>query len=98
MEDFLQFRKMITPVIIKILFWIGVAVCVIGGLVYMIAMISSRAALAGVFGGLLFMFLGPVMVRIYCELLILFFRINDTLTEIRNVVLNMYYQAQQKPQ
>jgi len=99
MEDFLQFRKMITPVIIKILFWIGVAVSVIGGLVMIIVAFGRYGTgVAGFFAGLLTMILGPVMVRIYCELLILFFRINDTLTEIRNVVLNMYYQAQQKPQ
>jgi len=28
--------------------------------------------------------LGPIVVRIYCELLILLFRMNETLTEIRN--------------
>ena len=29
MEDFLKFRKMITPVIIQVLFWVGVAGTVI---------------------------------------------------------------------
>ena len=33
MEDFLKFRKMITPVIIQILFWVGVGISVIAGLV-----------------------------------------------------------------
>ena len=33
MEDFLKFKRMITPIIIQILFWIGVVLCVIGGLV-----------------------------------------------------------------
>jgi len=32
MNEFLAFRKMITPVIIQVVFWIGVAVCVIAGL------------------------------------------------------------------
>ena len=45
--------------------------------------------LAGIFageplGGLLTLFLGPLIVRVYCEVLILFFRINTTLTDIRN--------------
>ena len=35
MGDFLKFRKMITPVIIQILFWIGAAGMVIAGLVTM---------------------------------------------------------------
>lgn len=33
MQDFLKFKKMITPIIIQILFWIGALACVIGGLV-----------------------------------------------------------------
>ena len=32
MNDFLSFRTMITPVIIQILFWVGVALCFIFGL------------------------------------------------------------------
>ena len=35
-----------------------------------------------IFGGLLQIFLGPVIVRIWCELIMLFFRIYDTLQEI----------------
>jgi len=33
--------------------------------------------------GLLTLFLGPLLVRIFCEILIVIFRINETLTEIR---------------
>jgi hypothetical protein len=36
-----------------------------------------------IFKGLLVMVIGPVFVRIYCEILILFFRMNETLTEIK---------------
>jgi len=35
MEDYLKFRKMITPTIIQILFWVGVAGAVLGALVMM---------------------------------------------------------------
>ena len=35
MEDFIKFRKMITPLIIQILFWVGVAGTVIAALVMM---------------------------------------------------------------
>lgn len=85
MEDFLKFKKMITPVIIQILFWIGVAVCVIMGLVAMVG--GANSPYGGgqvVLGGLLLIFLGPLAVRIYCELLIVIFSINDTLTDIKN--------------
>ena len=33
MDDFLKFRKMITPTIIQILFWVGVAGTIIGALI-----------------------------------------------------------------
>jgi hypothetical protein len=77
MNEFLSFRKMITPVIIQVLFWIGVAVCVISGLVTMIQ--GGSAAVRG----LLMLLLGPIVVRVYCELLILLFRIHDAVDEIR---------------
>ena len=85
MDDFLKFRKMITPAIIQILFWVGVAVTVIGSLVTMAVSFGRYGGGIGTFlGGLLMLVLGPVVVRIYCELLILFFRMNETLTEIKN--------------
>jgi len=80
MGDFLTFRKFITPVVIQIIFWIGVVVCVIMGIVAM----AQQGGLGGVLGGLGMIILGPIMVRIYCELLILMFRINDNLVDIRN--------------
>jgi len=83
--DFLKFRKMITPVIIQILFWIGVAGMVIAGLVTMATSFGRFGGGAGqFFGGFFMIILGPVGVRIYCELLILLFRMNETLTEIKN--------------
>ena len=84
MDDFLKFRKMITPVIIQILFWVGVGGAVIGALVVMAMSFGSYGGGAAQFlGGLVLLVVGPVMVRIYCELLILFFRMNETLTEIK---------------
>jgi uncharacterized membrane protein len=85
MDDFLKFRKMVTPAIIQVLFWIGVAVTVIASLVTMGSSFGTYGGGVGTFvGGLLMLVLGPVVVRIYCELLILFFRMNETLTEIKN--------------
>jgi len=84
-KDFLKFRKMITPVIIQVLFWVGVGVSVISGLVIMASgFVNYYNRGASFLGGLLVILLGPVIVRIYCELLILFFRMNETLTEIKN--------------
>jgi hypothetical protein len=85
MSDFWSFRKMITPVIIEILFWVGVIVCIIGGLILITAGIKTNEA-QSVLSGVLLLILGPLGVRIYCEILIIFFRINETLTEIKHVL------------
>ena len=97
MNEFLGFRKMITPVVIQIVFWIGVAVSVIFGIGLMIAGAAASAEMnryggggSGfpgglmVFAGLVEMFVGPVLVRISCELTMVFFRIYETLAEIRD--------------
>ena len=82
MRDFLAFRTMITPVVIQILFWVGVALCIIFGIGYIL--VGSRYGAAGPFYGLMLIIFGPLVVRIYCEILIIFFRINETLTEIKH--------------
>jgi hypothetical protein len=77
MGDFFSFRRMITPVIIQVLFWIFVAIAVIGGLALLFR--GGGATLAG----LLWIVIGPLIARVYCEILIVIFRINGTLTDIR---------------
>jgi Domain of unknown function (DUF4282) len=73
MNEFLAFRKMITPVIIQIVFWIGVVFCLISGLVNLVQ---------GNVGGIFIMLIGPVVVRIYCELIIVVFKLLDTMRKI----------------
>ncbi|HNQ77573.1 MAG TPA: DUF4282 domain-containing protein [Acidobacteriota bacterium] len=99
MKDFLSFRKMITPIVIQVIFWLGVVGCLITGLISMFGgafvLIKGDGFGGGRFAGLfpiiigiLWMVVGPIIVRIYCEILILFFRMNDTLTEIKNNTAN----------
>ena len=96
MNEFLDFRKMITPTIIKIIFWIGAGVSLLTGFGLIIAGMAASGE-AGRYGyqggvpsgvlvllGLLEMVFGPLLVRISCELTILFFRIYETLNEIRD--------------
>jgi hypothetical protein len=73
-SEFISFRRMVTPVIIQILFWIGVAGSVLVGLVAL----GNDEPVAG----LLLIVLGPLFVRIYCELLIVIFRIHDSLRAV----------------
>ena len=83
-QDFLTFKLMVTPVIIQIIFWIGVGLCLLSGLGAIIMGFAGGGVML-VIGGLVYMVVGPILVRIYCELLILFFRMNQTLTDIRNL-------------
>lgn len=78
--EFLAFRKMITPLIIQIVFWIGVVGCVIWSIMFF-----SFGGMAIVMG-LLVLVVGPLAVRIYCELLIVMFRIYSELVAIRTGV------------
>jgi len=84
MNDFLAFRTMITPVIIQIIFWVGVVLCLIVGFTTMFVGGNYYGSGGGALAGFLIVVLGPVVVRIYCEILIIFFRINETLTEIKH--------------
>jgi hypothetical protein len=88
--DFLLFRRLIAPVVIQIFFWFGFVGCVLfGGLLFARVLTLLQAGerfgpVAGyLFGTLAVWFLGPLMVRVACEVLILFFRMNDTLIEIK---------------
>ena len=86
MKDFLAFRTMLTPLIIQAIFWLGVVVCVIAGLMLILAGLGRSGSGPDVLKGMLLVILGPIWVRIFCETLIVFFRINETLTEIKHVL------------
>jgi uncharacterized membrane protein len=88
MRDFWAFRTMVTPVIIQILFWIGTSLCIIIGAIMVIYGATHFQADQGryLLKGVLLFLLGPLGVRVYCEILIIFFRINETLTEIKHVI------------
>ncbi|MBU0722779.1 DUF4282 domain-containing protein [Patescibacteria group bacterium] len=80
MRDFLTFRKMITPLVIQILFWVGIVTSVFSGIFLIVTADGGVFVLQGIF----LLLLGPLIVRIYCEVLIIFFRINENLVEIKN--------------
>jgi len=93
-KSFLSFERMVTPVIIKILFWIGLIASIIGGVIVFFGGIITGISqsefgtiLGGLIGGPLIILLGGLIARIYCELLILAFRINETLTDIKKILI-----------
>ncbi len=88
MKDFFSFRRMITPYIIMVIFWLAIIALVIGLAGASVGVLASSRSSSAVLGLCLIwpigLPLGILVIRIYCELLILFFRMNETLTDIKN--------------
>lgn len=85
LADFLTFRRMITPFIIQVIFWMCLILTVLSGIVQiLVGLTGGPQGRAPIASGFVTILVGPIFVRIACELLILFFRMNDTLTDIRN--------------
>ena len=78
-----MFRRMAAPYLIMIVFWFGMAATLVGGLAA-IGIGLSRSDGASIVGGVVILALGPLAVRLWCEVVIVVFRINETLTDIRN--------------
>ena len=77
MQDFLSFRKMITPTLAIVLFWVGVVVCVFMGVTLLVT------GGAGTQAGVALLLLGPLLVRVHCEILVLVFRVYEVLVDIK---------------
>lgn len=84
---YLTFNKFIVPVIIQLMFWLGLFLAILVGLGiigYSVLSLSGMPMILGAVTGFLSIFIYGLGVRIYCELLILSFRIYSTLVEIRD--------------
>ncbi len=86
--DYLAFRKMIVPVVIQVIFWLLSGLVVLGGVGFLIFELSQKNGNPA--AGFAMLFIGVpfyvFLIRMYCELLIVIFRMNDTLTDIKNAV------------
>ena len=74
--EFLSFRKFVTPAVIQVIFWLGILGVIAGSIVQMTA--GGWAVLFGFIS----LILGSLLVRVWCELIILLFRIYDSLRGI----------------
>ncbi|WP_217587536.1 DUF4282 domain-containing protein [Lentibacillus saliphilus] len=94
MGKFLKFEKMITPIFIQIVFWVGFLGSIVGGL-FMIGygIISDSAGFIEIISGFLGMIIGPIIIRIYCEMLIVIFKMQGALIDIRDLLSD---QAEEK--
>lgn len=79
MKDFLTFRKMLTPWLVQILFWVAMIIFILIAIIDIIQHVSWRVVLEIVI-------VGPVAARITCEMLMLFFQINDNLIQIKEKI------------
>lgn len=70
-KDLFFFNRMLTPSIITIVYWLLLLSVLLSGL----GMIFTQSF----FGGLAMLVFGAIGVRIWCELLIVLFKINDNL-------------------
>ncbi|OZM56451.1 hypothetical protein CIB95_11795 [Lottiidibacillus patelloidae] len=76
MKEFLHFDKMITPAIIKFIFWACASLSILAGFAMMFQ--GGLQVLVGLF----IMSVGPIVSRIYCELLIVLFKMHESLHAI----------------
>jgi len=83
MKDVLFFDKMLTPKIITFIYWLLLLGAVVGGLGSMFGGYGGLT-FGKFFMGILYAVGGVIGARIWCELLIVLFKMNEALQEIRS--------------
>lgn len=89
--DFLLFRRMIAPLVIQILFWLGVFLSVVSAIGQVIfGLVNIKQLGAGIIliilGALATVIIVPFIFRLFAELAILTFRMYDRLCEIKDLL------------
>jgi hypothetical protein len=87
-RDLFQWERFVTPSIIKLFFWLAIAIIILFGLSGIASALQTMAASAGVgifmfLGSLLGMTMGILFARIVAEFVLMVFRINEHLGAIR---------------
>ncbi len=75
MKDFLNYKYMITPGILKLLSYIAMVGCVIAGIF---------TAFVEPVSGIGMIVLGPILARIYTELMLVMFEIHNELKKLND--------------
>lgn len=89
LRDLFQWERFITPSIIKIFYWLMVALSILVGVAGILAglaqmFISPFGGLVTVFSSLIAILIGVIFARIVAEYVLIMFRINEHLGAIRN--------------
>jgi hypothetical protein len=87
-RDLFQWERFVTPSIIKLFFWLAVAIIILFGLSGIGSALQMMGTSAGVgvfmlLGSLLGMTVGILAARIFAEFVLIVFRINEHLGAIR---------------
>jgi hypothetical protein len=88
-RDLFQWERFVTPSIIKLFFWLAVAIIILFGLSGIASGLQMMTSSAGVgffmlLGSLLGVTIGILFARIVSEFVLIVFRINEHLGAIRN--------------
>jgi uncharacterized protein DUF4282 len=88
-RDLFQWERFITPSIIKVFYWLALAMAVLAGLQGILAGFLSMITnpISGAFtiiGAALMAFIGIIVARIAAEFVLIVFRINEHLGAIRS--------------
>ena len=82
-SEFFLFRRMITMQIIQVIYFVVAGLITLGGIITMFYGNSLPAFIpGGILSGLAILVFGNILWRIWCEIIIVFFRMNTTLSEI----------------
>jgi hypothetical protein len=87
-QDFFAFRSMLMTRVIQVIFVLGAIGIILAGIVMMFRGFGSNEPITDVTVGLLTILFGPLVIRLYCEIAVVLFRLNDTLTEVRDHLQN----------
>jgi Domain of unknown function (DUF4282) len=89
MGDVLMFRTFLSPILVIILYWLGVVGSVGYGLMFMLLLGMSgnvMLVLTGIFGGVLMIVIGLIVVRVGCEAIMVQFRIHEQLKQLNETM------------
>lgn len=89
LKKLLSFDEFITPAIIKILYYISAVIVIIWGLYLLFTSFGYfGSGVSQLIAGLLTIIIGPVLVKVYFEILIVLFKIYEKLSIITNKLEN----------
>jgi hypothetical protein len=85
-NDLLNFEKLVTPSVIKVVYWLGVAVLLIWAVVGFLGGLFAQNSIIVAVISLVGAAIGLLLWRVMCELYIVIFGMFERLGDIRNLL------------